>query len=269
MLKAITKLAEVAKACGIKVRQSYKRVAKEASIMVGRYVHARQMKRAKKKLKFIRTRLKRLSRDVRRKAEAQFEDIPQKLKDTLKKADHIAKQKRGDPDYLYAWHAPEVECISKGKARKPYEFGCKVSIATQLHASKGGKHFILGAQALHGRPYDGHTLGKALDQLEEIIGRVPEQSYVDKGYKGHGCQERTRVYMSGQKKGVTQKIKRNIKRRSVIEPIIGHAKNDGHLGRHWLKGKKGDQLNTLFSAVGFNLRQLLSYLDDQRHLLPA
>lgn len=90
---------------------------------------------------------------------------------------------------------------------------------------------------------------------------------MDKGYKGHKC-ERTRVYMSGQKLGISQKIKREIKRRSVIEPIIGHA-NDGHLGYHWLKDKKGDQLNALFSAIGFNLRQLLSYLDDQRHPLPA
>jgi len=268
MLKAIMKLGEVAKACGVKVRQSYKRVTKEASIMVGRSLHARQKKRANKKLKFIRTRLKRLVRDVERKARDKFEEVPQNLKNTLEKAKHIAKQKRGDPDYLYAWHAPEVECISKGKARKPYEFGCKVSLATQLQASKGGKHFILGAQALHGRPYDGHTLEKALDQLEEVIGRVPDRSYVDKGYKGHKC-ERTRVYMSGQKRGVTPKIKKEIKRRSVIEPIIGHAKNDGHLGYHWLKGKKGDQLNALFSAVGFNLRQLLSYLDDQRYLLPA
>lgn len=269
MLKAMTKLAEVAKACGIKVWQSYKRVAKGASIAVGRYLHARQMNRAKKRIKFIRTRLKRLVRDIERKAQAKFEDIPQKLKDTLNKAKHIAKQKRGDPDYLYAWHAPEVECISKGKARKPYEFGCKVSLATQLRTSKGGKHFILGAQALHGRPYDGHTLKKALDQLEEVVGCPPDESYVDKGYKGHKCQERTRVYMSGQKRGVTQKIKQEIKRRSVIEPIIGHAKNDGYLGYHWLKGKKGDQLNALFSVIGFNLRQLLSYLDDQRHLLPA
>ncbi len=248
MLKAVTKLAEIAKTCGIKVRQSYKRVVKQASIAVGRYLHARQMKRAKKKIKFIHTRLKRLVRDIERKAQVKFEDIPQKLKDTLKKANHIAKQKRGDSDYLYAWHAPEVECISKGKARKPYEFGCKVSLATQLHTSKEGKHFILGAQALHGRPYDGHTLEKALNQLEEVIGCVPDQSYVDKGYKGHKC-ERTRVYMSGQKRGVTQKIKQEIKRRSVIEPIIGHAKNDGHLGHHWLKGKKGDQLNALFGSV--------------------
>ncbi len=186
-------------------------------------MHARQKKRANKKLKFIRTRLKRLTRDVERKARNKFEEIPQSLKSTLEKAKHVAKQKRGDPDYLYAWHAPEVECIGKGKARKPYEFGCKVSLVTQLRASKGGKHFILGAQALHGRPYDGHTLEKALDQLEEVIGRVPDQSYVDKGYKGHKC-ERTRVYMSGQKRGATQKIKKDIKRRSVIEPIIGHAK---------------------------------------------
>jgi len=88
-----------------------------------------------------------------------------------------------------------------------------------------------------------------LEQLERIIGRSPEEGYTDAGYKGHKVKN-VRVILSGQKRGITDKIKKNMRRRAVIEPIIGHAKNDGLLGRNWLKGRKGDQLNALFAAIG-------------------
>jgi IS5 family transposase len=153
-----------------------------------------------------------------------------------------------------------VECISKGKARAPYEFGCKVSIATNLHPAAGG-HFILQARALHGNPYDGHTLKTALEDIQNIVGRTPRRVAVDQGYKGHRLALRgTAIYMTGQKRGVTDKIKRWLKRRAVVEPVIGHAKNDGLLGRNWLKGRTGDRCNTLLAAAGFNLRQLLRFL---------
>ncbi len=262
MRKAIVKLSAVARNAGIKIRQSYVRVVQKAAIKVGRYIHAKQMRRAKRELKFIRVRLGRLIRDVQRKAEEATQELPTHFYDTLRKARHIWKQKRGDPDYLYSWHAPEVECISKGKARAPYEFGVKVSMATNLRASgEKGKHFILHAQAMHGRPYDGHTLKRAGENLEKIIGKMPERVVADKGYKGHKWDEpRTKVYLSGQKRGVTPAIKRDIKRRSVIEPIIGHAKNEGLLRRNYLKGRKGDEINAILAGIGFNFRQIVATL---------
>ncbi|HBG35294.1 MAG TPA: IS5/IS1182 family transposase, partial [Holosporales bacterium] len=152
MRKAITKLSETVRRAGIKLRQSYVRVVQKAAIKVGRYIHAKQMRRAKRELKFIRVRLGRLIRDVERKVENVSQELPLFFYDTLRKAKQIYKQKRGDPDYLYSWHAPEVECISKGKARAPYEFGVKVSLATNLRTSgKKGKHFILHAKAMPGR----------------------------------------------------------------------------------------------------------------------
>jgi len=78
---------------------------------------------------------------------------------------------------------------------------------------------------------------------------------------------RTTIYVTGQKRGVTGKIKRWLKRRAVIEPIIGHAKNDGLLGRNWLKDRAGDRCNTLLAAVGFNFRQLLRFLKRIPYLL--
>src|ERR1700722_12319481 len=192
------------------------RVARYAAMKTGRYLHAQQKKRARRQLKFMRVRLRRLIRDVRRKmagVPALPEGMMKRLGSALDRAWRIAHQKRGDEGYLYSWHATEVECISKGKARAPYEFGCKVSIATNLHPAKGG-HFILHARALHGNPYDGHTLKTALEDVREIVGRSPLRVAVDQGYKGHRLALRgTAVYITGQKRGVTDKIKRWLKRR--------------------------------------------------------
>jgi len=265
LLTAIEQLGKSAKKAGITLRQSYVRVARRAAMKTGRYLHAKQMRRARKQLKFMRVRLRRLLRDIRRKMAPLPERLGARLEAVLGKAWRIAQQKRGDKNYLYSWHAPEVECISKGKARAPYEFGCKVSLATNLHPAPGG-HFLLHARALHGNPYDGHTLQATLEDLRNMVGRAPLCAVLDQGYKGHRVQqERTAIYITGQKRGVTDKIKRWLKRRTVIEPIIGHAKNDGLLGRNWLHGRTGDRSNTLLAAAGFNLRQLLRFLAASPH----
>ena len=273
MLAAIEHVGRQAKKAGLRWRQSYVRVARHAAMKTGRYLHAKQKRRARRQLKYLRVRLRRLIRDVRRKMErvpTLSERTVKRLASALDRAWHIAHQQRGDKGYLYSWHASEVECISKGKARAPYEFGCKVSIATNLHAAKGG-HFILQARALHGNPYDGHTLKAALDDVRDMVGRSPLRAAVDQGYKGHRLtgHPHTAVYITGQKRGVTDKIKRWLKRRAVVEPVIGHAKNDGLLGRNWLKGRAGDRCNTLLAAAGFNLRQLLRFLKRVPYFLRA
>ena len=273
LLAAIERLGRQAKKAGLRLRQSYVRVARHAAMKTGRYLHAQQKRRARRQLKFLRVRLRRLIRDVRRKREripTLSERTVKRLDSALGRAWHIAHQQRGDKGYLYSWHAPEVECISKGKARAPYEFGCKVSIATNLHPAKGG-HFILQARALHGHPYDGHTLKAALDDVRDMVGRSPLRAAVDQGYRGHRLtgHPHTAVYITGQKRGVTDKIKRWLKRRAVVEPVIGHAKNDGLLGRNWLKGRTGDRCNTLLAAAGFNLRQVLRFLKRVPYFLRA
>ena len=131
---------------------------------------------------------------------------------------------------LYSFHAPEVECIGKGKASAPYEFGVKASIVTTNARAPGGQ-FVLHAKALPGNPYDGHTLGDVIEATEKLIGCAIERAYVDKGYRGHDTANPRRVFISGQKRGVFGVIKRELKRRSAIEPVIGHMKTDGHLGR--------------------------------------
>ena len=149
--------------------------------------------------------------------------------------------------------APEVECIGKGKASAPYE------VVTTNARAPGGQ-FVLHAKALPGNPYDGHTLGAVIEATERLTGREIERAYVDKGYRGHDTANPRRVFISGQKRGVFGVIKRELRRRSAIEAVIGHMKTDGHLGRCYLKGRAGDAANTVLTAVGYNLRLILAWL---------
>ena len=149
--------------------------------------------------------------------------------------------------------------IGKGKARAPYEFGVKVSLTTTNKRCKGGQ-FILHAKVLPGNPYDGHTLREVIEETEALTGREIERAYVDKGYVDHDAPMPNRVFRSGQKRGVHGQIKKELRRRSAIEPVIGHCKTDGHLGRNFLKGRLGDQINAVMSAVGYNFRLILRWL---------
>ena len=259
MLTAIEKLGEQAKACGLGLRQSYARLAKRAALMVGRYAHAKQFGRMNRELRFLRIRLGRIIRDIRRKVAGKAA-MEVAFTEPLAKAERIRTQRqnaRGPK--LYSWHAPETECIGKGKAHKPWEFGVKVSLVTTNRRAKGGQ-FVLHAQALPGNPYDGHTLKDIVEATRALTGRGIERVYADKGYRGHGVNVGSQVFISGQKRGVHGAIKRELRRRSAIEPVIGHAKSDGHLGRCYLKGREGDAANAILCAMGHNFRLILAWL---------
>ena len=171
MRKAITSLVDLAKRNNIDLRQTYERVVKRAAIKSGRYRHAKQMKRAKREEKFIRTRLGRVIRDISRKIQGNdaLKDI---FAGDLLKAFTAQHQQRHSKEKIYSWHAPETECIGKGKAHKPYEFGCKVSVTTNVNSAPGG-HFVLHIGALHLNPFDGHTLAPILKSFTEQTGVTP------------------------------------------------------------------------------------------------
>ena len=176
------------------------------------------------------------------------------------RASQIRSQQQRQRGYkLYSFHAPETECIGKGKASAPYEFGVKVSIVTTNARAPGGQ-FVLHAKALPGNPYDGHTLRAVIEETQKLTGREIERAYVDKGYRGHDAPHPRRVFISGQKRGVFGAIKRELRRRSAIEPVIGHLKTEGHLGRCHLKGRAGDASNAILPAVGHNFRRILAWL---------
>jgi transposase, IS5 family len=256
---AIQGLNRLARRHGVRLRQSYARLAKRAAMMAGRYAHAKQFNRHHRQVRFLRTRLGRLIRDIRRKIVGR-EPIETAFEAPLARASQIRSQRQRQRGWkLYSFHAPETECIGKGKARAPYEFGVKVSIVTTNARAPGGQ-FVLHATALPGNPYDGHTLRAVIEDTQRLTGREIERAYVDKGYRGHDAPHPRRVFISGQKRGVFGVIKRELRRRSAIEPVIGHMKAEGHLGRCYLKGPVGDAANAVLAAVGYNFRRILAWL---------
>jgi IS5 family transposase len=256
---AIKGLNRLAVTHGVRLRQSYLRIAKQAAMMAGRYAHAKQFNRHRKQLRLLRSRLGRIVRDIARKIAGQ-PALERAFEWPLARATQIRSQQQRQRGWkLYSFHAPEVGCIGKGKARTPYEFGVKVSITTTNARAPGGQ-FVLHAKALPGNPYDGHTLRVAIDDTERLTGRAIERAYVDKGYRGHDAANPRRVFISGQKRGVFGAIKRELRRRSAIEPVIGHMKAEGHLDRCYLKGTEGDAANAVLTAVGHNLRLVLAWL---------
>ena len=257
--RALEKLVDLAQRNNVSLRQSYRRVAKRAAIMVGRYSHAHQFKRARRALKFLRIRLGRVIRDIHRKI-AGDPALNERFADLLALAHRVRFQdhrQRGPK--VYALHAPEVECIGKGKARAPYEFGCKVSIATPVTKTKGGQ-FVLHAKALHGNLFDGHTLGPVVAELEQLTGTETRRLHVDKGYRGHNHQEKFRVWITGQARGVTAPIRREMKPRAAVEPVIGHVRAGHRMGRNYPKGRDGDRNNAVLAAAGYNFSLLLRWL---------
>ena len=256
---AIKGLNRLARKHGVRLRQSYLRIAKQAAMMAGRYAHAKQFNRHRKQLRLLRSRLGRIIRDIGRKI-AGDADLEAVFQWPFVYASQIRSQQQRQRGWkLYSFHAPEVECIGKGKASAPYEFGVKVSVVTTNARAPGGQ-FVLNAKALPGNPYDGHTLKGAIEATERLTGCSIERAYVDKGYRGHDASNPHRVFISGQKRGVFGAIKRELRRRSAIEAVIGHMKTEGHLARCYLKGFAGDAANAILSAVGHNLRLVLTWL---------
>ena len=248
------KLVRLAGHTQIKLRQSYRRLARRALVMVGRYGRVRCKKLMLKETRRLKSYLRKVTADVMRKIGTN-QGLQTMCFDTLLDAVRLLEQKNiPGCRKLYSVHAPEVECIGKGKAHKKYEFGCKVSLVA---TSKEG--FVLGAQALHGNPYDGHTLRGALAQAGALSGlELKGDVFVDLGYRGHDYEGPATVNVVGRDlKGIPKALARWMKRRAAIEPTIGHLKNDGRLGRNFLLGKVGDKLNALLCACGHNLRLML------------
>ncbi|ESZ58254.1 transposase [Mesorhizobium sp. L103C119B0] len=245
--RARERLVRLARKTGLNLRQSYVRVGKLALIKHQRYAHAKQFKRANKALRRLKTYLGRTIRD-------------------------IGRQIAGDAglDALFKWPLYQAATVLEGKAHMPYEFGVKASVATTLKRSKGGQ-FALHAKALPGNPYDGHTLASVIPDIEETIGNEIGRILADAGYRGHNAPQshRFRVVTSGQKRRVTPAIKRQMRRRSAVEPVIGHIKAEHRMGRNYLAGQQGDAVNAILAAAGYNFSLLLRWLKGFLSLLIA
>jgi transposase, IS5 family len=264
------KVASAAQRCGIAVKQTFAKQGKQLRRKAGGYAHAKQFRRLARTVKRQRTILGSLMRDVQRSvnriSQADGSQVgPGKTADAsalsklalwLERAERIRTQQRHDKNKLYALHAPEVECIGKGKARKPYEFGVKVSLAI-THRSG----LMVGARSFAGNPYDGHTLAEQLEQTNNLlqdVGVVPNTAVVDLGFRGvdEACAP-VHIIHRGKFKSLGAQQRRWLKRRQAIEPAIGHAKSDNRMDRCWLSGSSGDALHAVLCAAGFNIRWLL------------
>ena len=259
--RAREKLVKLAKRLGVDLRQSYVRVGKLALIKHQRYAHAKQFKRANKALRKLKTYLGRTIRDITRQiaGESGLKAMFARLLHLAGRVLEQTRHQRGPK--VYSLHAPEVECIGKGKPHRPYEFGVKVSVATTLKRSKGGQ-FALHAKALPGNPYDGHTLNTVIPDIEATIGTEIERILTDAGYKGHNAPARHkfRIFTAGQKRRMTPSIKREMRRRAAVEPVIGHIKNEHRMDRNYLFHSSGDAINAVLAAAGYNFRLLLNWL---------
>ena len=256
---ARAKVVQAAKRVGIALKQTFVKEGKELRRKAGGYAHAKQFKRLRRTVKRQRTILGIILREIQRKLATAHSDYPSaiaQLNTLLARAERVRTQQPKDKNKLYALHAPEVECIGKGKARKPYEFGVKTSIAV---THKSG--LMVGARTFPGNPYDGHILSTQLEQtriLLEDVGRSPKEVVVDLGYRGVDQDNpNVNIIHRGKYKSLTKQQRRWLKRRQAVEPAIGHLKSDHRMDRCWLQGQTGDALHTVLCAAGYNLRWLL------------
>jgi IS5 family transposase len=243
------RLVEAARDRGIELRQTYARKGKKALLRQSGYARAQQFKRARGQTRTLKTYLGRVVRDIERKAGT----LDDGLRELLGLSRRLLVQERHDKDKLYSVHEPHVDCISKGKIHKRYEFGCKVGVATTAK-----ENWVVASLAFHGNPYDGHTLKQTLDQVERVTNLAPHQAVCDLGYRGNNYEGDCRVLIVNRyRKSVPTSIKKWLKRRSAVEPVIGHLKHEHRMERNTLKGKAGDFMNALLSACGYNIRKLL------------
>ena len=256
---ARAKVVQAAKRVGIALKQTFVKEGKELRRKAGGYAHAKQFKRLRRTVKRQRTILGIVLREIKRKLTSPISESPSAiapLNTLLERAERIRKQQPKDKNKLYALHAPEVECIGKGKARKPYEFGVKASIVV---THKSG--LMVGARTFPGNPYDGHILSAQLEQtniLLEDVGRSPKEVVVDLGFRGVDRDNpQVEIIHRGKYKSLTKQQRRWLKRRQAVEPAIGHLKSDHRMDRCWLQGQQGDALHAVLCATGYNLRWLL------------
>ena len=227
--------------------------------------HAKQFRRLNRVVKRQRTILGIVMREVQRKLDApgfaatHANTSAKALGDLrmwLERAERVRTQQRHDKNKLYALHAPEVECIGKGKAKKPYEFGVKAAVVISHQTG-----LMVGARSFAGNPYDGHILSAVLEQATNLLQDVPGQIKVvvaDLGFRGVDADNPgQQIIHRGKFKSLSPQQKTWLRRRQAVEPAIGHLKADHRMDRCWLKGALGDALHTISCAAGYNLRWLL------------
>lgn len=237
----------------LSIRQTYSRQGPRLAQQIGRFAHAKQFKRMRRALRKQRTWVGRLQRELQRQLDVLPDSVREQAEQLVQLAKRLFDQMKNpkSKNKLYSLHEQNVDCISKGKARKRYEFGTKVGIAC---TQKEG--FVVGMRSYPGNPYDGHTLDDLLQQSEIISSTAAKTVVVDLGYRGWHDSDAEVIHRG---KKLSKRQKKRLRRRSAIEAMIGHMKNDGLLERCHLKGTNGDAIHAILCGIGHNLRQMVAF----------
>ena len=252
--KIIERVLKVSEREHLELRRTYTREVKSLKLKVRFMNHPTRMKEGRKAVKRMRTIAKAMVNDIARKMDAiQLKQYGEDIELYLR----VINQERSDKKKVYSLHEPEVECISKGKEHKKYEFGNKSAIA------KTGSGLIVSAIAFQGNPYDGHTLSSHREQIVRLTGYEPEEALTDRGYRGKkrvGDMEISIPTSGSPVQSYYQKRKARKKfcKRAGIEPVIGHLKSDHRMMRNYLKGTLGDTINTMMAAAAYNMRHWMN-----------
>lgn len=254
--KIIDRCVKKARKSEITLRRSYKRTSKQLLRDTYNGTHPKRRKKANAAKRKLKTIAGRLVRELERKLPRG--DYVKEL-ELYKK---VLAQERNSKHKIYSLHEPEVYCMSKGKAHKKYEYGCKASVVLTQNTG-----IIVGAMTFKTNVYDGHTLEPVLNQVERLTSNPPKTVTVDRGYKGKQNIGSTKIQMPKpplKKDTAYQKRKKrkHHRRRAAIEPIISHLKHDHRAARNFLKGQIGDSVNFMMAAAGFNFKKLMKKLKD-------
>lgn len=254
--KIIDKCVKYAKKSGITIRRSYKRTSKQLVRDAYNGNHPKRRKKSNSAKRKLKTIAGRLVRELERKLP---EGAYSKELNIFKS---VLAQEKKSKNKIYSLHEPEVYCMSKGKAHKRYEYGCKASVVL---TQKTG--IIVGAMTFNTNVYDGHTLPEVLKQTRLLTGKTPKTATVDRGYKGKQMVGNTKINipkppLKRDSEYQKRKKRKQFRRRAAIEPIIGHLKTDHRAARNFLKGQTGDSVNFIMAATGFNFRKLMDKLKE-------
>jgi transposase, IS5 family len=252
--KIIDKCRKIAEKENLPIRQSYTRTLKKLSLAQRFRNHPRNKWKARKADRKEKTIAGRLVRELERNL------LPNsRYQSQIDLFKRILSQRKSDNNKIYSVHEPDVQCISKGKEHKKYEFGNKVSI---IYTQTTG--VIIGAMGFR-NPYDGHTVEPALEQAERLLGKRTIKTLIgDRGYKGKRQINDTTIEIpkpfSDKKQSQYQqnKLKKQFRRRAAIEPINGHLKTDHRLNRNFYKGITGDNINVMLAAAAFNFKRIMN-----------
>lgn len=250
--KIIKKCIAIAEDQGIGLRQTYTRILKKLLMDQRFRNHPKNKGKAKKADRKVKTIAGRLVRDLERKLP------PSLYQDTLALFRQVLAQTKTDTNKIYSLHEPHVQCISKGKEHKKYEFGSKVSIITTKNSG-----VIIGAINIEKNVHDSKTLAPAIEQQQRLNGVILKNNFVDRGYRGVKEMLGTNIIIPdspGKQRTAyeKQKLRKGFKRRAAIEPKIGHLKTDHRLSRNFYKGIKGDNINVMLAAAGMNFKRMIN-----------